>query len=279
MTVNQTTADDRKPPVNWSEHPAFMGTNYKRYTVDLPAFNGPLDLLLHLIEREELDITAISLVQVTEQYLTQVEQMKVNRIENLIDFIVLGARLVQIKSRALLPKTPIVALEGEEEEDPAEALIRQLRQYKRFKQVALWLHQREVAGLRTYLRLAPPPKLEKTLDLSGVTVDKLTVAMQKVLERAELRQESVSVVLPRRITIEGQLSLLRHRLRKQPPFLFGELLSQQVDRTEVAVTLLALLELIKRREAAAYQTALFGPIEIDSHKPTTSAAAAPAESG
>jgi segregation and condensation protein A len=116
------------------------------YTIDLPSFAGPLDLLLHLIERQELDITAISLVKVTEQYLDQIEQMKQNRMEELIDFLVVAARLVQIKSRALLPQTPII-IEGEtEEEDPAEALLRQLREYKRFKQAAAWLANREEAG-------------------------------------------------------------------------------------------------------------------------------------
>jgi segregation and condensation protein A len=111
------------------------------YRIDLPAFSGPLDLLLHLIERQELDITAISLVQVTEQYLAQIEQLKENRIDELIDFLVIAARLVLIKSRALLPQTPVI-IEGEEEEDPAEALVRQLRQYKRFKQAAAWLAAR-----------------------------------------------------------------------------------------------------------------------------------------
>lgn len=127
-----------------------------QYKIDLPEFAGPLDLLLHLIERQELDITSISLVNVTEQYLKQVESLKQNRIEHLIDFLVLAARLVLIKSRALLPQSPIV-IEGEEdEEDPAEALIRQLREYKRFKEAAQWFQTREEEGLRTYLRVAPP---------------------------------------------------------------------------------------------------------------------------
>jgi len=116
-----------------------------KYQIDLPAFSGPLDLLLHLIDRQELDITAISLAHVTEQYLLQIERLKENRMEQLIDFLVVAARLVLIKSRALLPQTPVV-IEGEEEEDPAEALVRQLRQYKLFKQAAKWFGQREEQG-------------------------------------------------------------------------------------------------------------------------------------
>ena len=136
------------------------------YQISLPVFSGPLDLLLHLIERQEFDITTISLVKVTEQYLAQIEQLKENRLENLIDFLVVAARLVQIKSRALLPQAPLYPGD-EEEEDPAEALVRQLKAYKRFKQAAMWLQQREEAGLRTYLRVAPPPKLEGELDMTG----------------------------------------------------------------------------------------------------------------
>lgn len=231
------------------------------YTIDLPSFAGPLDLLLHLIERQEFDITAISLVKVTEQYLEQIEQMKQNRMEQLIDFLVVAARLVQIKSRALLPQTPVI-IEGEEEEDPAEALIRQLKQYKRFKQAATWLEEREELGLRTYLRVAPPPKLEGRLDMSGVTVDSLLAAMREALSRVDDREESVAILQPRRITIEGQINRLRQRAKTGISFGFSDLLSAKTNRVEISITLLAVLELIKRQEIVASQTELFGPIEL-----------------
>jgi segregation and condensation protein A len=232
------------------------------YTIDLPSFAGPLDLLLHLIERQEFDITAISLVKVTEQYLEQIEQMKQNRMEQLIDFLVVAARLVQIKSRALLPQTPII-IEGEEqEEDPAEALIRQLQQYKRFKQAALWLGEREELGLRTYLRVAPPPKLEGRLDMSGVTVDSLLTAIREALSRVDDREESVSILQPRRITIEGQINQLRQRAKTGISFGFTDLLSAKTNRVEISITLLAVLELIKRQEIVANQAEMFGPIEL-----------------
>lgn len=233
-----------------------------QYTIELPVFSGPLDLLLHLIERQELDITAISLSRVTAQYLAQIEQLKQNRLENLIDFLVIGARLTVIKSRALLPATLSFAGEEAEEEDPAEALVRQLRQYKRFKQAAAWLATREEKGWRTYLRVAPPLKVEKQLDLSGITVDTLYTAVLDVLTQVTEREESVTLVQPRRLTIEQQINRLRHRLRQKRPFHFHDLLSTKRSRTEIAVTLLALLELIKRYEATAYQPVMFGPIEI-----------------
>lgn len=233
-----------------------------RYRVDLPVFNGPLDLLLHLIEREELDITAVSLVQVTAQYLTQIRQMSEGQLEGLIDFISIGARLLLIKSRALLPRPVVLPTGNDEEEDPAEALLRQLRAYKRFKNAARWLDQRQRLGMRTYLRVAPPPRLEGHLDLSGINAHTLLAAMHAILARAETMEESLDVVRPRQITIEDQMGKLREHLGRKNNFLFADMIANPRDRTEVAVTLLALLELIKRREAQAHQTRLFGPIEV-----------------
>ena len=231
--------------------------------IDVPAFNGPLDLLLHLIERQELDITAISLSQVTAQYLEQVEQLKSERrIEQLMDFLVIAARLVQIKSRAILPQTPASYLDDEIEEDPAEALIRQLKTYKQFKRAAAWLHGRETAVYRTYLRLAPPPKVESKLDMSGVTVDVLLTAVRDALARLDDIDKSVTIARPRRLTIEDQIKRLRRLVQQPDPFTFGDLLSNKADMTEISVSLLATLELIKRRELRASQLELFGEIEI-----------------
>lgn len=232
------------------------------YRVEIPVFNGPLDLLLHLIEREELDITAVSLVQVTGQYLTQVRQMGQDQVESLIDFISIGARLLLIKSRALLPRPVQLPGDTSEEEDPAEALLRQLKAYRRFKNAAAWLDSRQRRGLRTYLRIAPPPHLEGHLDLSGVDSNTLLEALKAVLARVETLEDSLEVIRPREITIEDQMGKLRSSLKRGKSFNFWEIIGNPRDRTEIAVTLLALLELIKRREAQAHQTYMFGPIEI-----------------
>jgi segregation and condensation protein A len=233
-----------------------------QYRVELSVFNGPLDLLLHLIERDELDITAVSLVQVTGQYLAQVRQLGEDQLESLIDFISIGARLLLIKSRALLPRPVVLPGSDEEEEDPAEALLRQLKAYKRFKNAAKWLDNRQRKGLRTYLRVAPPPRLEGHLDLSGIDAETLLEAMQLVLSRVETMEESLEVVRPRQITIEDQMGKLRHHLGRGRSFTFSDMLANPHDRTEISVTLLALLELIKRREAQAHQSRMFGPIDI-----------------
>lgn len=232
------------------------------YTISVPAFDGPLDLLLHLIERQELDITAISLAQVTDQYLRQVEGLEEDKIPELIDFVMVGARLLLVKSRALLPQPPLEPLEGEETEDPGEALVRQLQLYKRFKDSAEFLKQRESAGLRTYLRVAPPPRIDSQLDLEGVTVGVLLNAWLEVISRQELREDSLSVAQPRPITIEDQIARLRAAARRQARFRFHDLFGPDATRVELAVTLLALLEMIKRREVTAVQAALFGPVDI-----------------
>ena len=235
------------------------------YTIDVPAYEGPLDLLLHLIERSELDITALSLATVTDQFLKQVELLKESRVTEMIDFIVIGARLMVIKSRALLPTPPVVLDGSEENEDPAEALIRQLKQYQQFKWAASYFSERQDSGMHTYLRLAPPPKVEAKLDTSNVGVLTLQKMMVGVLVRAAERQDSVAVAAPRKITVDGQMAKLRSRIRMGRNALFAELLSTTAGRTELSVTLLAVLELIKRREVMAKQAEPFGRISIEKY--------------
>lgn len=238
------------------------GNPVDSFSVRLPAFSGPLDLLLHLIQRHELDITAISLVTVTDQYLEQVANLTEDRVERLSDFLVIGARLLVIKSRALLPETPFDSVEGDEE-DPAEALARQLKEYKRFKDSAGWLQYREQAGLRSYLRVAPVPQLDRRLDIGEYDQKSLLLAFQGALDRAAALEDSVSVVVrERRVTIEQQITLLRQEVQHDGRVFFNDLLSRRAGWLEVAVTLLAVLELIKRHEVNVNQPILFGPIEI-----------------
>jgi len=238
----------------------------KTYKIDLPAFSGPLDLLLHLIERNELDITAVSIAVIADQYLEQIEMLKGNKLEQLMDFLIVGAKLLVIKSRALLPKVLDEFKDDEEEEDPADALARQLRLYKRFKSSSHWLRDREELALRTYLRVAPPPILDQSLDMTGISVESIINAMINVLDRVSLREGSVSVVVEKRIvTIEDQIRRLRHEIDFFGSVQFDDLLSEQISRLEVSVTLLAVLELIKRHEVDVYQPELFGPINIIAH--------------
>ncbi|MGB1249881.1 MAG: segregation and condensation protein A [Candidatus Promineifilaceae bacterium] len=235
----------------------------QQYEIAIPAFSGPLDLLLHLIERSELDVTALSLANVTDQYLKQVEALDEGQIAQKIDFIVVGARLMVIKSRALLPTPPVVLAGEEEEEDPAEALVRQLKQYQRFKQIAEFLSERQEANLHTYLRVVPPRKVETKLDVSNVPLTRIQQRMAAVLVRYADRKDSVSVAAPRQITVEGQIKKLRDSVRRRKRIQFNDLLSEQSSRVELSVSLLALLEMVKRRVVTVEQAESFGPILIN----------------
>ncbi len=231
------------------------------YTVQLPVFSGPLDLLLQLIEREELEITSVALAQVTDQFVSYVRVMEQLNLGELADFLSIAARLILIKSEALLPR-PVERAPGEE--DPGEELARQLLAYKRYKQVALGLRQREDANLKTYIRLAPPPKIEKQLDLSNVTTIDLLEAVRRALAiMPPDTPELGTVVAPPKVTIRDQIRRLADAFKRSDGRVaFHEVLAQSASRMEIMVTFLAALELIKRRKVEAQQTELFGVIEL-----------------
>ena len=229
------------------------------YTVQIPVYEGPLDLLLQLIERAELDITAVSLAMVTDQYLKHIRAMQEAKAEEISAFLVIAAKLIQIKSEALLPRPP--AREAGEE-DPAENLARQLRIYKRFKEISNWMEEREKAGFHSYLRLAPPPKIEGRLDLSDITLEDLLRAAEGIFLNEKEKQALGTVISAPKVTIREKISYIAEHLNKTDQASFRELIRSAKTRLEVVVTFLAMLELIKRYRVAARQETLFGDIEI-----------------
>lgn len=231
------------------------------YQVRLPVFDGPLDLLLHLIEREKLDISAVSLAQVTDQFLQHIRALEQIQAEALADFLVMAARLVWIKSRALLPQPAQV--EAEPEEDPGEALARQLRAYKQFKEAANALRAIEESGRRAYVRLAPLPELPRRSDIAAVTLaDLLDAAGRAFAELAPTPLPVDGVVTPFTLTIKDQIGLIGRVTAGGRPVAFRALLQNARDRLEIIVTLLAVLELIKRRQITVEQAGMFGEITI-----------------
>lgn len=231
-----------------------------KYQVQIPIYEGPLDLLLQLIERAELDITAVALALVTEQYLQYIRQMQEARAEEISAFLVIAAKLIQIKSEALLPRPPV---REAGEEDPAENLARQLRIYKRFKEISTLLEQRDAQGLHTYLRLAPPPKVEGRLDLSGLTLMDLLEAAESSFLQEKEKQSLGTVISAPKVTIRQKIAYISERLSKSQKSSFKELVGSGNSRLEVVVTFLALLELVKRYRVSARQEALFGDIHIE----------------
>ena len=230
------------------------------YQVALPVFEGPLDLLLHLIERDELDITQVSLAQVTNQYLDYLARLSDRDPENLADFLVVAAKLLLIKSRVLLPQPP--ALPVYDEEDVGEDLVRQLIEYKRFKGAAYWLKEMDDQGLRAYLRLEGAPPLEQPVDLGDVTLDDLLLAVRQVLAIKPSAPSVDSTVPPVTITIADQMLFIERRLARARTVSFRRLLGRATSRLEVIVTLLALLEMIKQRTVTVRQDRLFADIQI-----------------
>lgn len=237
-------------------------TQGSAYKVATPVYEGPLDLLLQLIERAELDITKIALAQVTDQFLSYLNQLKEHTTEDISSFLVIAARLLQIKSEILLPRPPV---REEGEEDPADALARQLIEYKRFKEIAGILTSRESQGLRTYLRLAPPPKIEERLDLGDYTLADLVTAAYEILSQPANEQlpSLNEVVTAPKITIRERIGHLSQILRQNSRINFHAVLGDSRSRLEVVVTFLAMLELIKRQLLNAHQDTLFGDIELE----------------
>lgn len=230
------------------------------YKVATTVYEGPLDLLLQLIERAELDITKLALAQVTDQYLAHMSSLADREPDEVSAFLVIATRLLQIKSEALLPRPPA---RQPEEEDPGEALARQLITYKRFKEIAEILKEREGDGLRTYLRLAPPPKVEARIDLSEVTIADILQAARQAFLKADTRQELGTVVTAPRVTIREKISIIVRAIRQGKTTTFRTLLGARRSRLDIVVTFLAMLELVKRHFVQARQETLFGDIALE----------------
>lgn len=238
------------------------GFQTEGYQISTEVYEGPLDLLLELIERAELDITQLALAQVTDQYLEYLHALQERNAAEVSAFLVIAARLLQIKSAALLPRPP-AELAATDEEDPGEALARQLIIYKRFKELAILLDERVSAGLHTYLRVAPPPKVEGKVDLTGITLDDLVTAARDIFySQANLQPLSRVVSMPR-ITIRERIRVILDVIREKGKSTFRAFLSPHHSRVEVVVTFLAMLELIKRHILQAQQADLFTDIELE----------------
>jgi segregation and condensation protein A len=230
------------------------------YTVYTSVYEGPLDLLLDLIERAELDITSVSLATVTNQYLSYINGLPQINADEISAFLVIAAKLLQIKSEALLPRPPA---RSPGEEDVGRSLVDQLKLYKRFKEIGGWMNARQQADLRTYLRVAPPPKVEPKLDLSNLTLEKLIGAAEAAFAKERNKQPLGIIIAPPRVTIREKIDLIARVMKEMERSTFRALLDPGASRLEVVVTFLAMLELVKRYRIQARQESLFSDIEID----------------
>ncbi len=226
--------------------------------VDLPVFQGPLDLLLHLIERNELDITAVSLLAVTEQYMAQLRNTDRINVAALADFIAVGARLLLLKSRALLQRDEEAV--ADEADSDATDLIDALKEYRRFKEAAEFLRERD-GGHATYRRQATPPKVALPTGLDSVTLDSLTDLLREILARMP-EEEPQGEVRRDPIRLRDRMRRLVDTLESTGSTSFRRLIESAASRTEVIVDFMAVLELIKSRYLAARQSEAFGDIDL-----------------
>jgi len=235
-----------------------METDYK---VKLEVFEGPLDLLLYLIKQDEIDIYDISLERITSQYLQYLQAFKELNIELAGEFIVMAANLIYLKSRSLLPLDQQPPEEDAGEEDPRWELIRQLIEYKKFKQAAAELHLREVEQERIFPREAASSVLSEPLRLTEVGIFQLINAFQTVIKRIEAR-EDVQEIFGERFSVSEKIDAILQRVASGNRLCFSDLFGAVVSRVEVVVTFLALLELIRLKQVRAVQKDVFEEIEI-----------------
>jgi segregation and condensation protein A len=232
--------------------------------VRLPVFEGPLDLLLYLIKKDELDIYDIPIEQVTRQYIEYLDLMKMLNLELAGEFLVMAATLLYIKSRTLLPvDQQAVDEEAEDEEDPRWELIRQLVEYKKFKDAAFDLRLKEAERETIFPRRPVEPVLEPLPPQPGseAGIFDLITAFKKILDRIH-EKEDLRDIFEDRFTVADKIEHVRQVFSAEGRRLFTELFQDTASRTEVVVTFLAILELIRMRFIAARQSRHFGEIEI-----------------
>jgi len=245
-----------------------------RYVVRLPVFEGPLDLLLHLIEKRQMEITTVSLVAVTDQYLAYLEQWQEPDnmpLANMAAFISIAARLLYIKSQSLLPHISKEEMTGEMEHAAAmaEELRTHLLEYKFAKEIAHYLRFREESGLQTYARSGLLASIEAQLawtppTLLGLEVGTLAKAFQSLLELRARDEANSDIFIPlARVRVSERIAEIVGLLRVRPSVPLLELIESDSSRLVIIVTLLAVLELWKRERICVKQTTLFGPILLE----------------
>ncbi len=234
-----------------------MSTEYK---VKLEVFEGPLDLLLYLIKKDEVDIYDISIERITQQYLEFMEAFKTLDLELAGEFIVMAANLIYIKSRSLLPAHVQPPEEETDEDDPRWDLIRQLVEYKKFKDAAARLGEREALQNNLFPRM-PETVEQPERPLGDVSVFDLINAFNKILKRINT-QENLREIFEENYTVSDKIDLIIKLMASDVPLKFTELFASAASRTEIVVTFLALLELIRLKQLRSTQDGAFGEIEL-----------------
>jgi segregation and condensation protein A len=236
------------------------------YKVELEVFEGPLDLLLYLIKKDEVDIYDIPIGRITDQYMAYLDLMKVLDLSIAGDFIVMASTLMLIKSRMLLPADERPEME-EEEDDPRWDLVRQLVEYKKFKDAAGFLeeleeHQENVFGRASeHVELGDPPDV----DLHDASIFDLISSLNDVLARVE--KEDLQEIFAEEYTVSQKVSYILETIQSNKKLCVTDLFKGMRSRQEIVCTFLALLELVKLNKVAAVQEGRFGRIFLEERPP------------
>lgn len=233
----------------------------KDYKVRLEIFEGPLDLLLYLIKKEEVDIYDIPIEKITKQYLEYLDLFKILDLDVAGEFVVMAANLIYIKSRSLLPVDQQPPEEAAEEEDPRWELVRQLIEYKKFKDAAGQLQLREAAQENLFARVPEKPEVASERPLGEVSIFDLINAFQGVLKRLDTK-EDLREIFEENFTVSDKIELVMKMTAGGVPLKFTELFARAASRAEVVVTFLAVLELIRLKQLRVTQSEVFGEIEL-----------------
>ncbi|HUC73795.1 MAG TPA: segregation/condensation protein A [Vicinamibacterales bacterium] len=233
------------------------------FPVKLASFEGPLDLLLHLIKTNEVNIHDIPITLITKQYLETMELMHELNLDVAGEFLVMAATLIHIKSKMLLPRPETAAAVEAEQEDPRDALVRRLLEHQKFKAAAGMLHERQQLRAAQWLR----PD-ERVAAITGedyepeleVDLFSLLAAFQQVVQRAKLRPKVL--LPPEQIPVEVRINQLLARLSETEACGFEDLFADVGDRSGLIVTFLALLEMIRLKLVRVFQSTSFGPIRV-----------------
>ncbi len=230
------------------------------YKIITPVYQGPLDLLLQLIENAELDITTLALAQVTDQYLKHLEEMENLIPDEISAFLVIAAKLIQIKSESLLPQQSNVK---EEEADLGNELARQLIAYKRYKEIADILAERKELGYQTFIRLSSPKvDIKDNLDLGQFGVNELFSLASSIFQK-DIDRQSISTVVERpKVTIRDKINQISEHFKMKDELTFRELLGEKYSRLDIVISFLALLELIKGDFILFVQEEMFDDIKM-----------------
>ena len=250
-----------------------IGSTAMEMQFKLEVFEGPLDLLLHLIEKNKVNIYDIPIAEITDQYLEYIDEMKRQDLNVMSEFLVMAATLLNIKSKMLLPKEVV---EVEEEEDPRAELVQQLLEYKMYKTYAYELRDRQVDADQIFYKVPTIPDevlaYEEPVDvdelISDLTLNKLNLIFQSVLKREKSRVDPVrsrfGEIKKEEVSLEEKMEEILSFARAHKTFSFRELLERQSSRVQIVVTFLVILEMMKAGEIHIVQEKIFDDIRIES---------------